>query len=171
MSLNRGMYSAVYVLQPTLDRLNRFIKEMGLPRTQEDLFYQLHATLFTSKTAAPAMRPDYELVHEAKFESYNVYRSDGKNRLVMMLNAPSLHERNQFIARTHGITHVFPEYEPHITIAYDVGFVDWWKLPPFEPTIWLGDENVRAAQDRKPIRKITRWNQIKNNLLEKDTKQ
>lgn len=167
----RGMYSAVYVLQPTLDRLNAFIKKNNLPRTQEDRFYQLHATLFTSKTASPAMRPDYEIVHEAKFNSYNVFRSEGKNRLVMMLDAPSLHTRHEYIAKTHGLSHVFPEYEPHITIAYDVGFIDWWKLPPFEHSIWLGDENVRAAQDRKPIRTITKWNQITNNLSEIDTRQ
>ena len=162
--MTAGTYASVKVLDHSAERIREFVKKHRLPRSFEDR-QPLHATLIWSRRECPDMVPDIDRNYFATVEGYTVFFSEGKQRLVMLLKSPQLVERHKQLMREHNATYDYPEYHPHVTIAYDIGTFPWWSLPKFEHDIWLGDENVRPGNDRKQVVR-PRWKLIQKILSE-----
>jgi hypothetical protein len=58
-----------------------------------------------------------------------MFKSDDNNCLVLVLNSPELIERHHHIRTTHGGTHDYESYIPHVTISYNVNDFDHHALP------------------------------------------
>lgn len=159
-----GTYAAVKVLDPSRARIYDYIRRHNIPQGFEDRQI-LHSTLIWSRKSCPRMRPEYDVVHRATPKHLHVFQSEGKNRLCLLLDAPTLVTRHNQLMEEHNATYDYPVYQPHVTIGYDVGDFDWQSLPPIEFDILLGDENVRDGNDRtKTIR--PKWKLIQKILSE-----
>lgn len=160
-----GTYASLKVLDPSAARLYEYIKKNKLPQGYEDR-QALHCTLLWSRRECPDMFPEFDVVHRARPTGLHVFHSEGKKRLVLLLDAPTVVERHKTLMREHNATYDFEEYHPHVTIAYDIGDFEWWRLPPFHHDIILGDENVRPGNDRKQQEKRPKWKLIQKILSE-----
>lgn len=160
-----GTYAALKVLDPSAARIYEYIKHNNLPQGFEDR-QALHCTVIWSKRECPNMVHEYDVVHRARPAGLHVFHSEGKKRLVLMLDAPTVVERHKTLMREHKAEYMWDEFHPHVTIAYDIGEFDWWKLPPINFDIILGDENVRAGNDLKLKEKRPKWKRIQKTLSE-----
>jgi hypothetical protein len=159
-----GTYVAVKVLYPTLAWIEEYVRAHRIPQVHEDRQVH-HATIIWSRRHCPNLKPEHDVVHRASVNDIHVFRSDGKNCLVLLLDAPTLVKRHNHLMKVHGATYDYPEFIPHVTIAYDIGDYHWWKLPKFEHDIILGDESVRPVNERHwQIR--SPWKRIQKMLSE-----
>lgn len=159
-----GTYAAVKVLDPSAARIHEYVKKNKLPQGYEDR-QGLHTTVMWSRNDCPTLKPEYDVVHRATPTGLQVFHSEGKKRLTILLDCPTLQARHKQMIREHNAQYFWPEFHPHVTIAYDIGDFDWWKLPPFKHDILLGDENVRAGNDRT-IKIRPKWQLIQKILSE-----
>lgn len=116
-SINKGTYAAVKFNAETLDMLQDLQKELMLfepvPRDK------LHATICFSRVQIPYI-PNVESQRIGCTWKLEVFEHNGKRALVALLDSPYLHDRHEY-AKILGATYDFPEYKPHITLAYDIG--------------------------------------------------
>jgi hypothetical protein len=65
---------------------------------------------------------------------------DGAGCIVLAFSCSELTWRHEQIKRDAGASWDYPDYNPHITITYDVGDLDWQKVEPYRGPIVLGPE-------------------------------
>lgn len=160
-----GTYAALKVLDPSAARIYEYIKKNNLPQGFED-HQALHCTIIWSRKHCPEMTPELDIIHRARFAGLHVLHSEGKKRLVLLLDAPTVVERHKTMMKEHSATYDWDEFIPHVTIAYDIGNFDWWKLPPFRYDIILGDEDVRPGNHQHQKEKRPKWKRIQKTLSE-----
>ena len=83
-----------------------------------------------------------------------------------MIKSSTLEKRHAEIIKRYGAVSRYAEFVPHITIAYDIGSFEWWKLPSFKYNVLLGNENAKIGNDRKTITKRPKWNKVQEILSE-----
>lgn len=135
-----GTYVALRVLEPC----NKMLREHCLKnniKVDASLFdNRMHTTVIYSRKHHPEIEIIPERKYVAKFLSYDIFTTtEGKNALVVRLDAPGIVVRHKHLVTTYGATYDFPEYHPHITLSYDFdGLAD--GITPFDFHIILGDE-------------------------------
>ena len=116
-----GTYVAFEMSQESKDLLDNFV-EMNLGLTERVDKSTYHITVIYSRTPVPAAEKFKETGVEmsARAEAYEVFptKSDGKC-LVMRIVCPAATGLNSVLAGL-GATSDYPEYKPHVTIAYNI---------------------------------------------------
>lgn len=136
-----GTYVGLRVLQPTNNLLYQHCKDAGIPVRQAMFDDRLHTTVIYSRKHCPGVLVDPEHKYVAKFAGYEIFTGQkGEHVLVMLLDAPSVSERHNFIMQEHGATYDFPVYHPHITLSYNYSDNSVMGIPPFKHDIILGLE-------------------------------
>ncbi|UQS94226.1 hypothetical protein ABNavy71_157 [Acinetobacter phage AB-Navy71] len=130
--VGRGTYAAVKFNDKTLDALCDMQERLRLfDPTPRD---KLHSTICYSRVHIP-YKPMQNLGIIAYASGYEVFETrDGKRALVLLLDSPYLQSRFDY-AMALGATYDFPEYKPHITLAYDIGAM---AVPELEFKIGIG---------------------------------
>ena len=126
-----GTYVAFEMSQESKDLLDHFV-EMNLGLTERVDKSTYHITVIYSRTPVPAAEKFKETGGEmsARADCYEVFptKNDGKC-LVMRIVCPSATALNGVLSGL-GATSDYPEYKPHVTIAYDIKQeIDHHSLP------------------------------------------
>jgi hypothetical protein len=136
----RGTYFGLKPTKETVAAMREFMGDHRIPNPLED--HKLHATVVYSRAFVGA-RPLGELdpTWKGKFTDYDIFQtspkveeSTGESRrcLVMKFDCPEIHERHHYLRKHHGATHDFPNFDPHMTMSYDVGEFDHQNLPEYD---------------------------------------
>lgn len=118
-----GVYVAVNYTNGTTNKIHELFD--GVPNlVPKD---KIHTTVIYSRTG------DFNNVDISQYDDISkaycfcygldVWKTqDGKNALVMKIpNAMHLIEAHRQLMKKYDLSYDFPEYQPHITISYDVG--------------------------------------------------
>lgn len=160
---DEGLYVAALYDADTCRKLSEYQRKFNIPNpTPESGF---HTTIVYSRVPV-----DFEEMHTVDetvnpaFSQIEVWPNDYGNVLVLKIFSPYLHLRFQE-AMAAGATYDFPEYQPHVTLSYDIG--DWdhkqLKLPDF-PLVITGEysEPLYFDEPKKPLDE-KKWSAINKN--------
>lgn len=104
------------------DETKNKVKEI---QTQLNLFEptpidKLHSTICFSRVPVP-YKPLSEACKIGSTTKFKVFKTaTGKRALVLLIDSDYLRDRHEY-ANVLGATYDFPDYQPHITLAYDIG--------------------------------------------------
>lgn len=140
-SVKQGTYAGVRFSQDTKDAVNKFLKDNNIPKPVN--VEKLHTTLLYSRKHLPNYKPAGKL--EAPLvgtpDELVVWKTQGDNGqeqsncLVMKYTCPKLVQRHKDLMEEHDATFDYAEYNPHITLSYDIGDLDITKLQDVKKTI------------------------------------
>lgn len=129
---NKGTYVGVRFDAATLDQVEKLQENLNLfERTPRD---KLHATIVFSRVTIP-----YAVLEEpcniGKTTKYKVFKTaSGKRALVLLIDSDYLRNRHEY-GNILGATYDFPNYQPHITLSYDIGSM---AIPKDAPVFDVG---------------------------------
>jgi 2'-5' RNA ligase len=132
---NKGTYAAVKFDPETLDKIQEIQRKLNLfePVPRDDL----HSTICFSRVQVP-YKPESEAKHIGQTGSFTVFKTQtGKRALVLRIESDYLHARHKY-ANDIGATYDFPDYQPHVTLAYDIGAI---AQPPDIESFQVGITN------------------------------
>lgn len=132
-----GTYAAVKFDHATRKSIHRYCAMANIPNMiRPD---KLHTTLLYSDRDLPLFEPNdkyvYPLVaYPAGMDIWDTTNDQGQveHCLVVLLDCPHLIERHKLLMREHDAVYPFPNYQPHMTLSYNVGDLDPETLPFFE---------------------------------------
>lgn len=83
---------------------------------------KIRTTIIYSKTYDNIKTAEYKVMKPvAIIDSIEIWKTQGgKSALVAKLDAPDLSIRHNWLMKNHNLTYDYDEYEPHITLSYDV---------------------------------------------------
>jgi len=138
----RGSYMGLRPTPETIKAMREFMGDHRIPNPLAD--HKLHATVIYSRAFCGA-KPLGKLdpTWKGKFTDYDIFKSSPKleegegedgvtNCLVMKFDCPELTDRHHYLSKHHGATHDFPNFDPHMTMSYDVGDFDHKNLPDYD---------------------------------------
>jgi hypothetical protein len=117
------------------------MREAGIPNMLDK--EKLHSTLLYSRKHCPNYEPAEQVSYIGKPLHFEVWKTQdpngtGKTRcLVLRFDCPELVERHNMLRKEHGATHDYPEYNPHITLSYDIGRSDEKLFPDVQKHLGL----------------------------------
>lgn len=122
----KGTYAAVR-FEGTEEKV-KYLKNTGIPNVNEDL----HCTILYSRKYCPNYKP-LDMTDGYYYEEAIAYPDhldifkdkEGKNCLVLILRSGWIVKRHKDLMKEHNATYDFPEYNPHITLSYDIGDFDY----------------------------------------------
>lgn len=131
----RGTYAGTYFDVDTVKAISDYVTNNKIPKPVN--LSKLHTTLLYSRKYLP----DYKAV--GKYDTpmvgtplelvvWKTKGDDGSepaNCLVMKYDCPELVKRHNELMKTHGATFDYDEYNPHVTLSYDIGDMDITTLP------------------------------------------
>lgn len=130
-----GTFAGVHFSQTTLDKLVQYNIDADIPnKVPAD---KMHCTLLYSRKELPTYQPlgklDPPLIGKPMRLVKWPSQPDGDGIitlcLVLLFDCDDLHERHNQIMNEHGGTHSFSNYNPHVTLSYDVGNLQVSTLP------------------------------------------
>ena len=150
-----GTYAAVKFDHPTRKSIHQYCATANIPNTiRPD---KLHTTLLYSHKELTLYSPTDKYVHPLVAYPVGMDIWDSTNDqgqvekcLVVLLDCPQLIDRHNLLMKDHGATYTFPNYQPHITLSYNVGDLDPASLPFFEnyvPSIIIVGEYSEALNE------------------------
>jgi len=130
----KGTYAGVNFDDKTTDAILKYIKDNKIPNgLSAD---KMHSTVLYSRKHLPKYSPygQFEDPIKGTPKEFYVWPSDNEdgstaNCLVLKYDCDELCKRHQELMDEHKATYDFPNYEPHITLSYDIGNLDIKKLP------------------------------------------
>jgi hypothetical protein len=131
----KGTYAAVNFSKETTDAIKEYIKENDIPNPLSA--DKMHTTLLYSRKYCPDYTPLGKIDPPWKgtpteFEVWKTRPKDGSegsNCLVLLFKCEELNKRHQQLMNELDATYDFPDYKTHISLSYDIGDMDWKKLP------------------------------------------
>ncbi|QHB48307.1 RNA ligase [Acinetobacter phage vB_AbaM_Kimel] len=116
--VGKGTYAAINFADETLDLLQEIQKSLDLykpvPRDK------LHCTIAYSRVKIP-YQPQLIGEQIGVTDKLKVFDTKtGERALVILIDSDYLHERFKY-AMALGATYDFPDYQPHVTLSYDIG--------------------------------------------------
>jgi len=142
---NNGTYAAVRFSEDTKNDLVTFINDNNIPNSVD--INELHTTLLYSRKHLPdyiptGTYPSKLIGTPIKFEKWPTNPTNGKVTMCLVLryDCDELHERHEHLMNTHSATYDFKNYNPHITLSYDVGSLQVDDLPIFTGKIEIVEE-------------------------------
>lgn len=142
----RGTYAAVNFSKETTDAIKQYMKDNDIPNAlAED---KIHTTVLYSRKYCPDYKPlgKIDPPWVGKATNFDVWKTrpkdggEGSNCLVLQFKCEELNERHEKLMKEHEATYGFPDYKTHISFSYDIGDMDWKKLPKFEGKITIVEE-------------------------------
>jgi hypothetical protein len=136
----KGTYAGYNLAPVSADRLVRFLKDNGIPCSQEEFHVTL---LYSRKDHSEQFSPNPDLFHMAFHDGYALFDSHipGCRCLVMKLRCPSLIQRHVALMAELGATYDYPIYNPHITLSCSVPEdFSTFKLPTMKGSLMLVGE-------------------------------
>lgn len=137
----KGTYAGVYFDEDTKQVVQKFIKDNDIPKPVN--VDKLHTTLLYSRK----FLPEYEALGELDEpligtpDELVVWKTQGdgdkppSNCLVLKYDCPDLVSRHKELMKEHGATFDYEEYNPHITLSYDIGDLDIDELTDVKKAI------------------------------------
>ena len=139
---SRGTYVGLRVLDPGSSMLYLHCEAAGIKVKKSMFDRRLHTTVIYSRKHCPTLVAN-DAIHDCAFSGYDIFSGgDGKNVLVVKLNAPSVTARHIKLMADHGATYDHPVFIPHITLSYDYHSSTTVGIPTFDFPIYLGEEYV-----------------------------
>lgn len=136
-----GTYVAVTYTDESIQDIMQFARSLNVPSISKT---QIHTTVIFSRTKAVGLTASQEGLPATvtgqklhKFDSPN-----GKTALVLLLDAPILKARHDYIMKEYNTTYDFDEYLPHITLSYDCADFDIDACDCVLPTVTIESEYV-----------------------------
>lgn len=126
-----GTYAAVKFSKKTIDCLLRFCLENGIKNALSAS--KFHTTLLYSRKHLPDLDINGDLStpvigtpsEVVVWETRSKNKDDKTDRcLVLKYKCKALSDRHTQLMDEHGGTYDFDEYQPHITLSYDIGDMD-----------------------------------------------
>ncbi|MDE1829270.1 MAG: hypothetical protein KGI25_02995 [Thaumarchaeota archaeon] len=121
----RGTYYGARPTKQTCESLLDFISDNQIPNPLEEKL--LHCTVIYSRVfCGERALGDLDPHWKGEFDAYNVWPTSPKQDqepthcLTLGFICPEMHQRHRDL-RAAGATHDFPDFNPHITLSYDVG--------------------------------------------------
>ena len=143
MKSARGTYVALRVLGGADRYLDNYIQANAIPPVGAPAGARRHTTVIYSRVWAP-VEPCGDQLHQAIGRELKVFpQQDGRQCLVLVLDAPTVVARHEELMKRHPtLTYDFERYIPHVTLSYDIGAFDASRLTlPYFSCV-LGDEYV-----------------------------
>lgn len=123
----KGTYVACKFSDETLDAIQKIQEELRVPNpVPRD---ELHSTIVYSTEYVPFI-PDDSPEHLSESAYLRVFETPTKNVLVLAYDSEYLQKRHYY-GNLLGATYDFEEYIPHITIAKDIGPLEYEGIYEF----------------------------------------
>jgi 2'-5' RNA ligase len=130
----KGTYVAVKYNPWCILKLISLAKEFEVPNILDEADY--HTTLIYSTIYADNVEVLENIRYIGIPKEFEIWKSQsGKNCLVLKINSLPMVQRHDELMQRYGFNYGFPEYQPHITLSYDVG--DWAGLEEINKVISL----------------------------------
>lgn len=136
----KGTYAGVRYDKATTDAIAKYIKENNIPNAIKP--DKIHTTLLYSRKHCPNYIPGgmYKTPIIAKPKDFVVWQtsptSGPKTRcLVLKLESPELVKRHNELMKEHEASYDYDEYQPHVTLSYDIGDIEIDDLPDIRSTL------------------------------------
>ena len=126
--MTNGTYMAVQLTNESANALEEFIKNNNIPNPLQK--ENLHVTIIYSRNALPELEASDSLyIGEAMgltvWPTYAKRGKDSANALILLLDTADLIARHRSIMSSFKeATYDFDEYNPHITLSYNLGDFD-----------------------------------------------
>lgn len=150
MSVAAGTFAKVGFDDHAQSIIDTYIKANNIPNPVAG--HDLHTTLLYSRRKCEGYCGDPDAKYKANISGLEVWPSPKYGRvLVAKLHAPDLVARHKHLMDKHDATYDHAEYNPHVTLSYDIGDMDHTKLPPFEGQLNMtGETHKDLDLDWKP---------------------
>lgn len=115
----KGTYIGVRFDKSSLDMLKSLQKDLSIPNPTP--VSDMHSTVIFSRNQIdfPVEKSVNEKVSpDVKFHIFTT--KSGKRALVLLIDSDYLRARHE-LGNQLGATYDFPDYQPHVTLSYDVG--------------------------------------------------
>ena len=123
-----GTYVGVKFDDQTNAAILKYIADNNIPNGVPEA--KLHTTVLYSRVPCPDITVDGVLPTPITGTPTGLdVWGDGKRCLVMTYDCPELVSRHEKYREEHGASHDFPDYQPHVTLSYDIGDMDISSLP------------------------------------------
>lgn len=140
----KGIYAGVRFDDDTAKRIKTFIEENEIPNGVPN--NKLHTTVLYSKKHLPNFKAadKYDKPLIGKPTDFDVWKSqpdeEGNmtNCLILLYDCQQLIDRHESLMKEHNATFDYDEYNPHITLSYNIGDMSIDKLDPAD----IGDINI-----------------------------
>lgn len=121
-SEHKGTYVGVRFNRASAKALTKQCRDLGIPNVINS--EKLHSTLIYSRNQLTEFSPHGKMNHTVQgaviphvFETQS-----GKRAMVLKLTDPWFESRHKEIMTNHPeATYDYPDYQPHITVSYDIG--------------------------------------------------
>ena len=144
---SKGTYAGVKYSPSSVELIEQFMETNHIPNAIVPS--KIHTTLLYSRKFLPKYQPQGKLNPPltATFEKFVVWKTtppDPKqvpwNCLVMMLDCPELVQLHNMYMKEHHATYDYDQFNPHITLSYNIGDLDVKHLPQFKGTLSIVEE-------------------------------
>ncbi len=150
---DKGSYAAVKFDPTTTEALKEYQYDNHIPNPlQPDEF---HSTVMFSRKYIPTFKALGELPSwGGMFTKWDIFPSEEEKALVLKYDCHELSERFDQIIKEYGATWDHKNFQPHITLSYNVDELDISKLPKYDGPIILiteynNDLDLGWANERK----------------------
>ena len=118
--MSKGLYVAVKYKDTAKEQIQNFINANNIKNPLN--VDKMHTTIIYSKKFATIIEKGDMMQVPVEIFKFEVWDTQGgKKALVGKLYAPELIDRHLELMTNHDLTYDYYEYQPHITISYDVG--------------------------------------------------
>lgn len=136
----KGTYAGIRYDKATTDAIAKYIKDNNIPNAiKAD---KIHTTLLYSRKHCPDYIPGgmYKKPYVATPEEFAVWETNPdagpKTKcLILKLKCQGLVDRHNELMKEHGATYDYAQYQPHVTLSYDIEDLDVDKLPDIRDTV------------------------------------
>lgn len=134
-----GLYVAAFFSEESTKVVGDWIAKHQIPNPVAPS--SLHVTIVYSRVPVPDFEENshVEITVDNTYSTLEVWNTPSGKTLVLRLDCPYLELRFRE-AMMAGATYDFEEYNPHITLSYDIGDFDISALPKFNSPLVIEGE-------------------------------
>lgn len=111
----KGTYVGGRLSTETSNKLIELTGTLGIDNVNDEI----HTTILYSTKPCPKYKELGEVSYKSKFGAFTIFSGE-TNVLVIKLDSEDLINRHKELMKEHDASYDFPEYVPHVTLAYDV---------------------------------------------------
>lgn len=136
---NKGSYAAVKFDPITIKALEAYQIDNNIPNPL--VSDEFHSTVMFSRKYIPEFKSLGDgLDWDGDFTEWDIFPSDDDNALVLKFECSELTDRFNQIVNDYGATWDHDDFQPHITLSYNVDDLNIDDLPPFKGHITIVSE-------------------------------
>jgi len=119
----KGVYSSVTLDPVALQKLQKYLKEVGIEMAPLN---KIHITVIYSRTRPTTEPRAFDIGGYIKPKSFGIFGKGSPSEpyvLVLEVDSPELKQAYLRMCRDYGLKPTYSEYQPHITLTYDINRV------------------------------------------------